>query len=130
MAVYVDVLRTYPTAAIAPAARRHGQRWCHMIADTRDELHALAERIGLKRSWFQGDHYDLVPTKRLAAVRAGAISLETREFIEELRSFRQAISSSATADVAPSSARRVRPLPSSVTSATRQLALGTPGRSL
>lgn len=60
-----------------------------MIADTVDELHALAARIGLKRSWFQGDHYDLVPSKRAAALAAGATELPRRPFIEKLRAFRE-----------------------------------------
>jgi hypothetical protein len=41
-----------------------------------DALHTLAERIGLKRSWFQEHpllpHYDLTPGKRKEAIAAGA----------------------------------------------------------
>lgn len=93
MGVYVDGLVQHASTAVAPAARfvsqRAGHRWCHMVADTVDELHALAARIGLKRSWFQGDHYDLVPSKRAAALAAGATELPRRPFIEKLRAFRE-----------------------------------------
>ena len=60
---------------------------CHLFGDNPDELHALAAKIGLKRSWFQGnnlrlDHYDLTPNKRAAAIKAGAIELKTgREIV-------------------------------------------------
>ena len=54
--------------------------WSHMTADTIEELHAFAERLGLKRSYFQPGknpagllaHYDLSPGMRAKAVRMGA----------------------------------------------------------
>lgn len=50
---------------------------CHMTADTFAELHAMADTLGLKRSWFQNHprypHYDLTSGKRRAAVAAGAV---------------------------------------------------------
>jgi hypothetical protein len=71
MAVYVDTLVKWPGAK-APFERGS----CHMTADTLDELHAMAARIGLKRAWFQDHrlmpHYDLTPRRRAAAVEAGA----------------------------------------------------------
>lgn len=88
LGVYVDALRAHPVAAIQPAARRYGQRWCHMIADTDDELHEMADKLGMRRAWFQGDHYDLVPSKRGLAIRFGAIPLERREFFTKLREYR------------------------------------------
>lgn len=45
--------------------------------DGYDELHSFAAKVGLRRSWFQGDHYDL--TTRAAATRAvaaGAVLIE------------------------------------------------------
>jgi hypothetical protein len=48
------------------------------------ELHAFAEKIGLKRYWFQGGrlpHYDLVKSKRDLAVKHGAIEMtDIQEF--------------------------------------------------
>lgn len=52
---------------------------CHMIADTEDELHAMADRIGVNRKWFQGDHYDIARSKRRRAVRFGAVEITWRE---------------------------------------------------
>lgn len=65
---------------------------CHLLADTLDELHVMAQSIGLKREWFQdkrsGKHYDLVPSKRAAAVAAGAIELDDIAFIAKLKELR------------------------------------------
>jgi len=66
MSVYVD-------RAMFPF---RGQLYCHMRADTLDELHIMADNIGLKREWFQDkpgrEHYDLSPSKRKLAVELGA----------------------------------------------------------
>lgn len=45
---------------------------CHMIADTEEELHAMAARIGVARKWYQGDHYDIALSKRQMAIVFGA----------------------------------------------------------
>lgn len=87
MTVYVDDLQTYP---VRGAAARFGNCWCHMGCDGDvAELHTLAERIGLKRIWFQDKphypHYDLLPSKRAAAVRAGAVCVSSRKWIEKCR---------------------------------------------
>lgn len=66
-------------------------RWSHLTADTREELHAFAARLGLKRSWFQdkGDglwHYDVTDSKRNEAIALGAKAVDIREmgtFIKE-----------------------------------------------
>lgn len=60
-----------------------GMVMCHMVADTDEELHAVAEKIGLKRSWWQspakgGSHYDLSLSKRTAAIQNGAIEVSMR----------------------------------------------------
>lgn len=78
MAVYVDDLRLYEGRG------RLSGWWCHMIADTPEELTAMAARLGLRPSWRQApgtwkDHYDLRPSKRELAVRLGAIEVEPRE---------------------------------------------------
>jgi hypothetical protein len=57
----------------------------HMQADTLDELHAFAARIGLRRSWFQAGsrpeaaHYDLTRGKREQAIQMGAVPETWRE---------------------------------------------------
>jgi hypothetical protein len=93
MAVYVDELRFWPMAMTDPAARatarRNGGQWCHMTADTVEELHAMASRIGLKRAWFQDrpgcPHYDLTPGRREKALQNGAIFKPAREQARERR---------------------------------------------
>ena len=67
---------------------------CHMIADTPDELHAMADRIGVARHWFQQPpeasfwHYDIAQTKRVLAVAAGAVDCERNAFVDHLRRIR------------------------------------------
>jgi hypothetical protein len=61
-----------------------------MVADTEAELHQMAQAIGLRRAWYQGDHYDLVPTKRAEAIRRGAVPVDRQGFVAVLRRFRAA----------------------------------------
>ena len=83
MSVYVDGLMTFGGDE-APRCFRHKPS-CHMYADTLDELHVMAIKIGLKRSWFQDHwslkHYDLVPSKREIAVRLGAVEQDRSEAV-------------------------------------------------
>lgn len=69
MVVYVDDMR-------APYGR---MVLCHMVADSDDELHGMADAIGLPRKWFQGDHYDVCREKRALAVSLGAREITQRE---------------------------------------------------
>lgn len=79
MTVYVDQVLPYPRAR--NACFRAGA--CHMTADTLDELHAFALRLGLKRAWFQrhgiSPHYDLTIGRRAEAVRLGAVETTFKE---------------------------------------------------
>lgn len=87
MSIYVDRLREWGTIVgyrgkdAGQAQRvgaRHNHQWCHLFTDNVDfsELHLFAAQIGMRRSWFQGDHYDLVPPKREKAVSLGAIEVD------------------------------------------------------
>lgn len=58
---------------------------CHMIADTESELHAMADRIGVARRWYQSDHYDICLAKRALAVKHGAHEVTQRELVKLLR---------------------------------------------
>lgn len=69
MTVYVDSMRAKYGRLIL----------CHMIADTDEELHAMADTISVARKWFQGDHYDIALSKRTLAVAAGAKEITLRE---------------------------------------------------
>jgi len=91
--VYVDPLQTYSLSQYRDrqAARvgvRTGHRWCHLVADTSNELHAFAERLGLKRAWYRNGHYNLTPSKRAQAVAAGAVECSPRELVKVLRRVR------------------------------------------
>lgn len=56
-----------------------GERWAHLMADTLDELHAFAARLGIPRRAFQdktsGAHYDVTAALREEAIRLGAIAI-------------------------------------------------------
>jgi hypothetical protein len=63
---------------------------CHMMADTTDELLAMADRIGVARKWIQHpgterEHFDVCKTKRALAVEAGAIEFGRAELVALLR---------------------------------------------
>lgn len=78
MAVYVDPLfNTEGWSANWPYPEA-----CHMMADTDDELHAMADKLKLRRAWHQTcpphsvSHYDLTKNKRYHAIRYGAIEVD------------------------------------------------------
>ena len=76
MAILVDELREYPDVRLPFTT------WCHMTTDGDfEELHAFAARLGLRRAWFQRDHYDLPPHGRAAAVALGAEEVGTGELL-------------------------------------------------
>ena len=57
---------------------------CHMLADSDDELHAMAAQIGVARRWHQAppahdSHYDISLTKRAQAIQAGAVEITWRQ---------------------------------------------------
>jgi hypothetical protein len=66
----------------------------HMIADSLEELHAMADKIGVARKWFQKHasipHYDVCKSKRELAIKLGAISVERRDFVMKMREIRLA----------------------------------------
>lgn len=63
-----------------------GRLWCHMVSDTSyDELHEVAQAMGIPRRGFQGDHYDVPAQMRDAAIALGAQPVTGRELITRLR---------------------------------------------
>jgi hypothetical protein len=75
-------------------------RWSgggHMQADSLEELHEMADQLGLRRSWFQSkpgkpwhDHYDLTRGKREQAISLGAVPVTWREAARRNRNVRLA----------------------------------------
>lgn len=59
-----------------------GRKWCHLFSTDIAELHEFARRLGLSSDWFQSPpsaswpHYDITASKRVDAVRMGAVEAE------------------------------------------------------
>lgn len=70
MSTYVDAVRSYPAAGL-----RYTE-FCHLLADEREELHAMAAALGMPRRSFSDHpwrwHYDLPAHLRGRAVQLGA----------------------------------------------------------
>lgn len=85
---YVDKLQNTRPVDMA-GGRWRWNHYCHLFADSLDELHAFAARIGLKREYFQNvpgfPHYDLTQTKRALAVKEGAAQITVHEMVERAR---------------------------------------------
>jgi diadenosine tetraphosphate (Ap4A) HIT family hydrolase len=93
MAVYVDELRDYRDWDNLPPRLR--KWWCHMTADSEDELRAFARRLGLRAEWIQYPgthrvHFDVQPRYRAKAIEMGAIVETSRQFVERRRAERAA----------------------------------------
>ena len=85
MTVYVDDMQ-------APFGR---MKMCHMIADSTEELLAMADRIGVQRKWLQHagthhEHFDIAMAKRRLAVAAGAVEVSRLQLGRMLRDRREA----------------------------------------
>jgi hypothetical protein len=65
-----------------------------MLADTVEELHTMADQIGLNRGWFQPvsvPHYDLSQSKRQEALEHGAIEIGREKVAEIVRRYRSSM---------------------------------------
>lgn len=85
MSVYVDDMRASFGRMVM----------CHMIADTTEELLAMADKIGVQRKWIQKagthyEHFDIALNKRALAVQHGAIEITWREAGQKCRAKRLA----------------------------------------
>lgn len=62
------------------------QRWAHLVSDdSLDELHEFAERLGIRRFSFQGDHYDVPALVRERAIALGAEDVDSRVLLRRLK---------------------------------------------
>jgi hypothetical protein len=79
MTVYVDDAVTW----------WRGQRWAHLMADTLEELHAMAAQLGMPRRAFQdkpsGAHYDVTIEVREQALQLGATAISRHADRERMR---------------------------------------------
>ena len=78
MTVYVDDMYKYPMGQFGR------MKMSHMIADTTEELLAMADTIGVARRWLQSagtddEHFDIALSKRSLAVAHGAEEITLRE---------------------------------------------------
>lgn len=70
-------------------------KMCHMVTDTVEELHQMADKIGVKRKWYQGPpksinpHYDICLAKRVVAVENGAVEVTMREAVTIMKDIRK-----------------------------------------
>lgn len=81
MAVYVD----------SEEIPWRGKLWCHLVADSLDELHDFAAQLGLRRSWFQSrnyPHYDVTVSVRQRALRLGAIDADRETIVDRSKQMR------------------------------------------
>ncbi len=94
MTVYVD--DSAIPATVSNGGARHTSQWSHLFADSQDELHAFAARLGLRRSYFQPGrplggkpspfwHYDVTAGKRMRAIQLGAMPVGRRESVRIMR---------------------------------------------
>ncbi|WP_329386167.1 DUF4031 domain-containing protein [Streptomyces sp. NBC_01716] len=75
MTVYID----------PPTWAGHGRMWSHLVSDeSYDELHTFAASIGCPPRAFERDHYDVPSNHYGAAVRAGAVAVDSRELVRRL----------------------------------------------
>lgn len=69
-----------------PAWPAHGRLWSHLVSDTSfEELHEFAQRAGIPRRGFEGDHYDVPQERYDDVVTAGAVPIDGRELLRRLQ---------------------------------------------
>jgi hypothetical protein len=76
--VYVDNIH------LPARVGRVNSTWCHLAADSSEELHAFAVSIGMRPEWVQypgtwREHFDVPAPRRRAAVAAGAVEVSARD---------------------------------------------------
>ena len=63
--------------------QRHGRLWCHLLADSLEELHEFAASVGLSVYAFHRaariPHYDVTHRQRLLMLKMGAKPVTVRQ---------------------------------------------------
>lgn len=66
---------------------------CHMMADSLEELHQMADKIGVQRKWFQNKnsfpHYDVCLSKKALAIKSGAVEIDHRWLYKLLQEYKE-----------------------------------------
>lgn len=75
MAIYVD----------RSSVSFKGRKWCHLMADTLEELHAFAQQMGIDARLFHRDasypHYDITLEMRSMVIAHGAVDADRKMII-------------------------------------------------
>jgi hypothetical protein len=94
LATYVDAAHSYPEAGL------RFSEYCHLLADTREELHGLADQLSVPRRIFQDHpwrwHYDLPAHLRAEAIDLGAFELTMHQVGALLRARRAEVNARST----------------------------------
>lgn len=76
-----------------------GKQWCHLVADTVEELHEFASRLGLRPEWFQRKtlypHYDVTVSVRERALRLGAVAAHKEVVVTRAKALRAQLNEQA-----------------------------------
>lgn len=93
MTVYVD--DAFIPAKVRSGRLTHASRWCHLTADTTEELVSFATSIGLQAKYIQypgtwKEHFDVTEPKRKQAIAKGAVEVNYREHVRKMGERRMA----------------------------------------
>jgi len=90
MAIYVDFV----------CIEFRGHKWCHMLADTLQELHEFAALIDVDKRLFHRNasypHYDVTVQMRETAIEYGALPSDRRKIIECAKKLKIELNSNVT----------------------------------
>ncbi|MDP9093663.1 MAG: DUF4031 domain-containing protein [Actinomycetota bacterium] len=95
MATYVDTVRSYPGRGL------RFTEFCHLLADTREELQEIADALGIPQRFFQDHpwrwHHDIPGHLRARAIELGAREVTIHEVGALLRIRRARIAANPVA---------------------------------
>lgn len=74
---------------------KHGRHWCHLVADSLEELHKFAADIGIHPGAFhyqaRHPHYDISTYQRERAIQRGAQRISPRYAIRVVKAMEESI---------------------------------------
>jgi hypothetical protein len=87
MTVYVD--DAFIPAKVRSGRITHDSKWCHLTADSTEELVQFAVGLGLQARYLQypgtwKEHFDVTEPKRRLAVSKGAVEVSYREHVMKM----------------------------------------------